>query len=301
MHVATASRGPCAALHRLVDPLCGLCGRSTVTGPNIARREWCFCCPIREAYMLLKKGRSEAIQKTGSGGLALAQEERSRATCCGWLLKRGKRATSKHRERWFVLLDACLWYFDDEVTADALGVLLLQKASFALSSETLLHATVRAPFAVTANKTGLTVHRDRVYDIEFRATRDSHLWSSSLRERMRWLERAPVVVKTGWLEKRGQLNKGWARRFFVAFGPVAVYLKDDRATDSQGFLLMRSIARVEILRSDDALYDAKRPHAFVVDVPGRKFICSAPERAAMIDWVSLGTRCVWMGVVCVSV
>lgn len=231
---------------------------------------------------------SKARNEVSHGhGLVLAPEERGRAVCCGRLLKRGKRSASKLRERWFVLLDECLWYFETEEAVQALGVLLLQKATFALSSETLLHATVRAAHSVTAKKSTLIVHRDRVYGLEFLTTRDSHQWSSSLRERVRHLENAPSLLRVGWMEKRGQLNKGWARRFFVAWGPVAAYLKDERATDSQGFVLTRAIVRVETLRPDDALYDAKRPASFALDVPGRRFICSVPDQVAMQEWVSL--------------
>ncbi len=125
-------------------------------------------------------------KKDAHGFIAVPYSDRADALY-GWIRKTGQRG--RHRDRWFLLMeDNYLYYFDDSTAVFARGAVFLQQATFvkvamlpgravlclltcALPQEdALLTASLRAPLAVTVTKAGLELHRDRVYELEFKST-----------------------------------------------------------------------------------------------------------------------------------
>lgn len=72
---------------------------------------------------------------------------------------------------------------------------------------------LRTRVSLTATKSGMELHRDRTYELEFKSTHDCKDWTGALLQAIKHHENTAAVRKEGWLEKRGLLNTDWARRW----------------------------------------------------------------------------------------
>jgi hypothetical protein len=204
----------------------------------------------------------------------------------GVIEKEGAHAKT-NRDRWFVLeRTGLLHYTEGKDVSHCLGTIFLNGCALH-KEDILLEAKLQTAFSLTSKKGVMELHRGRTYRLRFKSTHDMRDWEKALAEQIELYKTRTVMFKEGYLEKRGHVNTDWARRFFIALGPLVLYFKDENSRESQGFLLLKAIIRVDQLDSHDTLRDRTRPYSFRIQHASRDIVCSAPTQTMMDDWISV--------------
>lgn len=203
----------------------------------------------------------------------------------GWIRKDGVHGTKSNHDRWFVLeKDGLLHYCDDGQSNSIRGTIWLNGSTFH-KEDALLMATLHTRFSLTVKKSCLEVHRERVYKLSFHSTHDLKDWTVAFTEQIQACKDVTIIQKEGYLEKRGHVNPDWTRRYFILVGPLLLYLKDEAATETLGFLHVSKMIRVDKVESEDGSYDAARPHSFRIQHAARDLVCSTLSSALMDEWI----------------
>ena len=92
------------------------------------------------------------------------------------------------------------------------------------------------------------------------------------------------IDKEGYLNKRGEINKAFQKRWFVLIGNLLFYYEKKGDFEPVGVIVLEGFL-VELVENADR-------YAFVIDFPGnngRTYVFSAETQAEMEDWMRVMT------------